>query len=612
MSEKDWQMSDDVSKMSDEELWAMLGIAAPKGGKSNPTKDGLPFRPFGIDTGMTMPQGLSNFMAGIGQGMNSIKQGVTFAPQSVVDETKAIDAPLLETGAGTAGSIFGNIATMAPAAFIPGANTVVGSTLIGGGLGGLTTPGSSEDRFKGGLLSGAGGFAGQMIPKSLGVLKAASEPFTQKGQNAIIGRVMNAAAGDNAPSVIGRLANARQLIPGSAPTAAEVAESGGIAALQRAMSAAAPEDYTHRAMQQSTARLNALRGVAGTDADLSMQKGVRGLMSEKLYEEALAAPVDKGLAQAMAPQIQNLMERPSMQQAIDRAKNIFGEKTITLAKEGSPEGLQMVKQALDDIIEKAGSPNSSIGKNELKALNQTRSDLMSTLEELTPKLREADRAYASWSRPVNEMQIGRTLLDKLTPALSDYGALGKETAAQYARALKDAPRTIKTATGRSTQSLEDILSPGNLQAVENVARDLARKANAQDLGRGAGSNTFQNFAMDNLAKEMGMPSAVKGIFGHIPGLSPMGTLVARGAGAMGGAAYKRADEAMRQTMAQALLNPNSAAALMANASRPGLLEKSLRALPPKARKDALEAIQSAPGIFGMAGIPAYLSSANAE
>lgn len=605
-------MSEDYSKLSDAELWKIVGVDAPQSPKQNPTKEGLPLRPFGIDTGITMPPGLSNFMAGVGQGMNSIKQGVTFAPQSVVDETKAIDAPLLETGAGTAGSIVGNIATMAPAAFIPGANTVIGSTLIGGGLGGITTPGGSEERIKGGLLGGAGGLLGQMIPKSFSVLKAASEPFTQKGQNAIVGRVMNAAAGNNAPSVIGRLANARELVPGSAPTAAEIAESGGIAALQRAMSAAAPEDYAHRAMQQSTARLNALRGIAGTQADLSMQKGVRGLMSEQLYKEALDTPIDKGLAKAMAPQIQNLMERPSMQQAIERAKGIFGEKTITLAKDGSPEGLQMVKQALDDIIEKAGSPNSSIGKNELKALNQTRSDLISTLQELTPKLRQADRAYASWSQPVNEMQIGRTLLDKLTPALSDYGALGKETAAQYARALKDAPRTIKTATGRSNQSIEDILSPGNLQTVENIAKDLARKTNAQDLGRGAGSNTFQNFAMDNLSKEMGMPSAVKGLLGVVPGLSPMGTLVARGAGAMGGAAYKRADDAMRQAMAQALLNPSSAAVLMANASRPGLLEKALKSLPPKARKDALEAIQAAPGILGMGGIPAYLSSANAE
>jgi hypothetical protein len=39
-----------------------------------------------------------------------------------------------------------------------------------------------------------------------------------------------------------------------------------------------------------------------------------------------------------------------------------------------------------------------------------------------------------------------------------------------------------------------------------VASDLARKANAQDLGRGAGSDTFQKLALSNIAERSGAPA----------------------------------------------------------------------------------------------------------
>ena len=44
----------------------------------NPATDygGLPLRPFGVDTGVTMPVGVSNYLAGAGAGLSNLWRGV--------------------------------------------------------------------------------------------------------------------------------------------------------------------------------------------------------------------------------------------------------------------------------------------------------------------------------------------------------------------------------------------------------------------------------------------------------------------------------------------------------------------------------------------------------
>ena len=83
------------------------------------------------------------------------------AIQARIDATKKEDAPLLETGYGQAGDIFGTIATALPAAFIPGANTYLGATGTGAALGALQPVASDESRLENTAFGAAGGLAGQ-------------------------------------------------------------------------------------------------------------------------------------------------------------------------------------------------------------------------------------------------------------------------------------------------------------------------------------------------------------------------------------------------------------------------------------------------------------------
>lgn len=577
---------------------------------------------------------LQNAAAGMGQAFTNVGRGIGHVVGAVsqedIDEAKRLDAPLDKAPGSTVGNIAGNIAAFAPTALIPGANTVTGAALYGGIANALATPGQFPERGFAGLMGAAGGAAGQALPRVIKALRAGAEPLTDAGKAAIAGRTMNRAAGDAAPDVAQRLSTAAPLIPGSQPTAAEVGESGGIAALQRAMSAADPEAYTHRGMQQASARTQALRGIAQDDSARAAAVALRESTTKPMYTAAASqeVPVDKALM--------DLLARPSAKQAFARAEKIAQEQgrqfgfTATKQAPASPilnaagapmtpaytvpgkvtgQTLQDLKMGMDALLK---DPTSGIAGKEADLVKATRGELMSWMEGKIPQLGTARTTYRDMSRPINQMDVGSDLLKKIEPALNDYGALARETGNKYATALRNSDQTVRAATGtKAAGGLTDVMDPGQIQTLEGIAKDLARKANAQDLGRGVGSNTYQNFAMDNLSDSMGVPSAVKAVGGMIPGLSPTATMLAKGAQAVGGMAYKNSDELIRKKMAEALLNPQLAAQMMTRAAQPSALVKALRnmpgqkAIPPE---EMLRVLQAIPGLTGAGALPALANS----
>ena len=114
---------------------------------------------------------LENVMAGIGGGMYGAylggKQMLGLAkPEEIAQHKQAMEG-LRSTEAGTAGDILGNVAVAAPAAFIPGANTYVGSALIGAGLGALQPTAENESRGENMAFGAAGGAAGKYVGDKL-------------------------------------------------------------------------------------------------------------------------------------------------------------------------------------------------------------------------------------------------------------------------------------------------------------------------------------------------------------------------------------------------------------------------------------------------------------
>lgn len=136
------------------------------------------------------------FNAGIGKAFTDIGRGagqmVGMGPSAAeVRETRQLDAPLMNTGAGLAGNVAGNIAALAPLAVLPGGATVAGAGAAGLTAGALQPAESTGQRFGnmaigGGLGAGTQALAGP-VAQRLGEAAASRQAAAagQQSRNAV-------------------------------------------------------------------------------------------------------------------------------------------------------------------------------------------------------------------------------------------------------------------------------------------------------------------------------------------------------------------------------------------------------------------------------------------
>ena len=452
-----------------------------------------------------------------------------------------------------------------PSAVMPlGGGATLGANIvrqaIGGAVPGLLSYGSAPERLQ---SAGWGAVGGAVVPSAVAIgktLKAAVQPLYSSGQDAILGRLLNRVAGDGAPQAQSAMSAAAPVVPGSFPTAGQVSGNGGIAALERSSSAANPTPYAQRQLEQAAARKEALQSIAGTPQQMADALLARDKAVEPLYYPAKNANyvVDDALS--------NLTNRPTVKKALTQAQTLAEDKgrpfafNVTpsnpysgLGIQGNPNtyvnghGLQDLKMAMDGMLT---DPTGGFAGAQGNTLRDLRGNLIGWMENANPAFKTARQTYSDLSKPINQMQIGKELSEKLSPALSDFGANGSETASKYANALREAEQTARSATGFPAATLENTLTPGQMDILNGVGTDLARKVNSQNLGRGTGSNTAQNIAMQNIAAQSGMPSAM-GLVTKIGG-KPLDWI------------YHQYESDMQRKLAEALLNPQQGAQLMQN------------------------------------------------
>ena len=395
--------------------------------------------------------------------------------------------------------------------------------------------------------------------------RAVVEPFTKTGREAIAGRVLTQAAGDQAAAVAPRLASAAELVPGSAPTAAQVAGNGGIAALERSMAAKNPTPFADRATEQTAARVRAVEDVAGDAGQKEFFGAAREDAAKDLYEKAFAVPLTiHDLTPAMRGEVRKLMAMPAVQEAVKVARLNAKNHGMKATGEGSVAGLHQAKLALDDMVS-ALSANGASGAqaNKAQAIKAARDRLVTFIEKVSPDYAEARATYAAMSQPINQMDVGQELLDKLRPALGEAGAVTRENGESFARALRDGDGLVKKATGRN-MPLDQVLTPEQQQVMQNIAADLARKTNAADLARGPGSNTFQNFAVNNIVEQSGVPR-IAGALMDVPLLRKIPQ-----------ALYEKPEGQIQEAISAALLQPRTAAQMITEQIRRQALQSAPR------------------------------------
>ena len=144
------------------------------------------------------------------------------------------------------------------------------------------------------------------------------------------------------------------------------------------------------------------------------------------------------------------------------------------------------------------------------SIKQPLTDYKNWLNQKLPELGEADARYAELSKPINQMQIGQALYNKLVPALTEKGIPTRSRADAFSTAIRDQESNlIKNATGRKNQTLSNVMTPEQMATINGIQSDLTRKANALDNAAAQGSDTSQNIIaqglLSNAMGPFGMP-----------------------------------------------------------------------------------------------------------
>lgn len=320
--------------------------------------------------------------------------------------------------------------------------------------------------------------------KATDAVKQAMEPLSEKGREVILAR-FRAKLANHDPKLLAQLAdaadNAPVYVPGSNPTAAQaisgVPGSTGFAAHENQLSRmpGVSTQFADRTAQQEAARSAAMAPIAGTQQDLANAVETRATDAGALYEQAYNVIFQGKLPKSLAT-------NPYIKEALPDAVKLAQANGID-PKTNLTEFLHFVKIGLDKQLARTG--DLALHNTEKAAVQSAKENLLGWLKQKNPLYDQARQRFADLSVDPNRMQVGQYLQSKLDSPLETVGGQSipqSERAAQFAQAIADAPRTIKTATGRAVaKDLGDVLAPKDVQTVEGIIKDLARNQATKKL-----------------------------------------------------------------------------------------------------------------------------------
>jgi len=251
-------------------------------------------------------------------------------------------------------------------------------------------------------------------------------------------------------------------------------------------------------------------------------KEARSTIGGKLYGAALPRPVN------ITTEFTELLQRPSMMKAYDRAVELAKEQSIKLPKvqinaetgklvtdKGLPVTsidttfMHYMKLGLDDLVYTGKSPTSGIGSTQLGAIKQTRGAFIDLLDTSNPAYKRARNYWADDTAVLDAMNEGRSIFSKkpadLDALLNDVKTMSKSE--------KDALRlgTMQSLLDRlgGAQTADTMVS-----AVGNPAMDILKNPKNVRIIRAtfdtdeAGKNAYNKF-MSNLMSEVEMKTTSK-------------------------------------------------------------------------------------------------------
>lgn len=311
-----------------------------------------------------------------------------------------------------------------------------------------------------------------------------SEPAYSFARNMMSPRYATylAAAEGQAPELINQLRSpANVMVPGSMPTAAQAAAPLGatrFAALGETSRAILPSEYAARAAEQNAARIAALQKISKTPRTLAGNIKRRTDVTDAMYEQAKEAG-DIVNPDPLVTHIDTVIKEnagnPRIVKEFQRAKKslMSGVDEETGAPTYHTDA-RVVASVIDGL-------KGTLENKKNKYITRQLLELKDKFIEAIPGYSEAEVKFATMSRPINRMQLGKLLIDELQATM---GEEAPQRATAFVGAVKEAAPMIRKATGlKFVESLKDILTPREFKNVNAVVSDLQREAKAVREGR---------------------------------------------------------------------------------------------------------------------------------
>ena len=400
-----------------------------------------------------------------------------------------------------------------------------------------------------GSLGGAmaGGGAAGLGPTAVKAGKEVVRPFTQAGREAITGNVLRSLATD-AEQAIESGAKFTTAIPGYRPTTAQATRDIGLISAETPIRAL---DVTGKFGTQigeaNQARMAILDRLAKDKATVDQAIQKRTEVTQPLREQAFAqANVDPKTFQATVAS--NVNKTIDDILASDAGARGTVKKTMNWAKEQLAEGttpqrLYEVRKDLRDaaqgLLDKEGAAYS-LAKGQLEQVIKSVDD---TIEASAPGYKAYLDKFAKSSRGIERLEAAQEFRGKVLSTTPDPSRVGDYLISQpsFTRAIRAAEKDTK-------------LSKAQLAALSNVAKDLDSGVLARSV-KVPGSDTFKNISTANIIGGV----IGKQMFGEVsPAMqkisAPLNWL------------YNGTDDAIRELLVDAMLDPRLASRLMTKAS----------------------------------------------
>lgn len=372
-----------------------------------------------------------------------------------------------------------------------------------------------------------------------------------------------------------------EYVPGSVPTLAQATGNGGIAALERAALSRAPNEFTERRLANSAARNDYFQQIAGTPETLAAAVEQREQQALPMLQTALstARPAN---ANPVLQTIDGILktgegQRPAVSSALNQVR---GRIDLGDGKgaQTDVEQLYGIRKSINDQLENVAGRDNSASQQASRQLIQVRDALDDSIQQAAPGFKEFLKSYADMSKPINAQQYLQKL--NLTDQTSSEITLNS---------VKRALLQIKNQRNGPGASDAKAITDDQLLMLNNLHKDLQRNANSS-RGMAIGSNTFQNFATNQLIDSMlpgkiGAiapvgPSGLGGAIGYGlggPVGAGMGAMVGQHLGSVVGRAMNAQGPEVEAKLINYLLNPVGSDVLSAAArAEPGAANNLLR------------------------------------